>query len=323
MFVAAPNENDGDALFTVVVPLGAVALALANPNVGVDIVVFEPDPKANAFAAEALVTGVLVTVGADGVLVLANAPNEIPVLAGNAGDCVAEFPKLNARGADVVVILVVRVVLVSVLACMLEPNVGGLNEGSVPVAVDLASPNEKVGVATVPPILESEVGAVSVVEDFGAAKVDVNDGGLLAKNVKPPRRGAESEVVVAGADVEATDVVVGRLNVTVGVGIVVLAALSVLVCGLSFCEVTPGVAIVLKEVETFVESVKPDIVVLDAEDVDTSLFSLFGGSTIFDLVVASAGAIKTDVVVAVLNVTEVIVFKLADVDVLMVLISLL
>lgn len=215
--------------------------------------------------------------------------------------------------------------LSSVLAGMLEPNVGGVNDGKVELPVDFVNPNEKVGAAG---FISSffELETVSDVADC-AVKGEVIDAAGLAPNENPPGRGAVSfeeraeslEEDVLVVEVKVVVCIDGKLNVTLGEG-TDLIALSMLIRGLSFCDVVVVEFLrMLVGDDTFVESIKPVLVVVSG-DLETSLFSFLDGSTILDLI-ASDGAFKRDVVVAVLNVTDVIVLKLADVDELLVCIS--
>lgn len=137
----------------------------------------------------------------------------------------------------------------------------------------------------------------------------------VAENVKPPSRGTVSfDVLVAEtSEFAVADDVAAKLKVTTGVDVVTTIA-DALVCGFSN---EADVEVATAEVGDFdVDSGNTtDAVGMDGllTSLLASLFGFFNGSIIIDLVV-SDGAFKTDVVVAVLNVTDVFVLKLADVE---------
>lgn len=137
----------------------------------------------------------------------------------------------------------------------------------------------------------------------------------VAENVKPPRRGTLSFDVLAAetSAIDVADDVAAKLKVTTGVDVVTTVADS-LVCDFSN---EADVEVATAEVGDFdVDSGNTTDAVGMAGLLSSLLVPLFGffnGSIIIDLVV-SEGAFKTEVVVAVLNVTDVFVLKLADVE---------
>lgn len=186
-------------------------------------------------------------------------------------------------------------------------NAGAVNEGKVTLLVGCTWPKAKVGAAA----FTSSFFDIGVISDAVGLVIngDVNDV-APAENEKPPRRGTVSfdEVVT----LETVLCVTGKLNVTVFEGDNAVAIES-LICGVSFFKM-PGV------VTTSLKDGGADVVrailgeLIDCVVVATSLELLsktFSGS-IGLVLIASDGAFNTDVVVAVLNVTEVFVVKLAD-----------
>lgn len=132
---------------------------------------------------------------------------------------------------------------------------------------------------------------------------NVNDGDVAEKQ-KPPSRGTESLDVLVVIDAAVVACTGDKLNVTVRAVLFddfsSLCAADVTGKILAGVDVT-GTEITLLGVETFSGSF------------GISFVSLMGGFTSIILVlIASDGAFKTDVVVAVLNVTEVLVDRFAD-----------
>lgn len=146
-----------------------------------------------------------------------------------------------------------------------------------------------------------------------AGVVDVG----VAKNANPPSRGTEALEVVDGEVAEF--VTVEKLNVTLREDGVFDAALD---SGVTLCEVvTVGARMIggdgTVDTDTMGGAALATSSLLVCGASFGSTLETFDGSLVFATGLAAAtvdGTFKRDVVVAVLNVTEVVVLKLADVE---------
>lgn len=268
----------------------------------------------------------------DGALLVLGVPNEINgVLVCKADACVAGLPKLNVTGAEVVVCGTFEALVCAVFICALiklfEPNVGGVNVGNAVLLAGFDNPNEKLGgaVAFVAGCVSPGFVADSCMTGLVSCNVtdDVDDG--VPENANPPRRGTEAlvEVGIDGIELVVAD---EKLNVTLREDGVFDAALE---SDVALCEVV-AVGKGMLGGDDIADTVMSGVTLsallalsaLSLTVCGTSFGSIVGtfdGSVVLGLAAEAAaiivdGTFKSEVVVAVLNVTEVIVLRLADVE---------
>lgn len=303
---------------------------LFDPNTGAGIlgVLFEPKAKAVA-GGGALVIDALGTNGVEAVVAFVEAPNAneagvvlfipnefVVLLVGNVAGFVAGLPKLNETGEETVGFLLGCVEAVEILVSaeeVFDPNVteGEMNEGdAVLFVIGFDKPNVKFDSAG----LFSSVFGIEIASVLAGLAINGDVNGVdVTGNENPPGRATELlDELIAAVDVAA--IVAGKLNVTVGEGRIAVSALT---CGSTLCVVV--LTTLLKGVVAAVESTVLDSVLLDISF--EFLISFFEGSVVLDSVTTLDGTFSTEVVVAVLKVTDVIVLKLTDVVVLSAVVS--